>query len=370
MRPNSNPLLQELARSQHAPAAFDSHLDADLLAAFAEANLLPSERLGVLSHLAICPECREVLQVAIAGHPDSGQETSTERVPGPTRPPFWGWLPWAAAATAIIGATTILLLHPQKPQPPTATSTTTIQPVQDQQTQMPAASTEPPASTIPSAKTAHGKQARVHGEAPAAATAHRAPDLAKLRSTTQLQTAMKLSDPSADKTQVLAAIPPPIDDKTLAYASSQNITEQPSPAQNAMLPQTMNSAPALGGPMATAPVARQSSALATRPHWRINEDGKVERSFGNGGWQQVLDAGASKLRVVSVIGGSVWAAGDKLRLYRSVDNGMTWSAIPLSPKSGTGSAITHVRFQTPLHGRIDAADGSSWVTTDGGVTWK
>jgi photosystem II stability/assembly factor-like uncharacterized protein len=138
-----------------------------------------------------------------------------------------------------------------------------------------------------------------------------------------------------------------------------------------MLPETMNSAPAaLGAPVAAGSVVRQFSALAARPHWRINEDGQVERSLGNGGWQQVLDAGTSRLRVVSVMVGSVWAGGDQLRLYRSVDNGATWNAVPLPPKGDEASAITHVRFQNPLQGRIDAADGSSWLTTDGGVTWK
>jgi photosystem II stability/assembly factor-like uncharacterized protein len=130
----------------------------------------------------------------------------------------------------------------------------------------------------------------------------------------------------------------------------------------------------MGGPAAAAHGLRQFSALAARPQWRINEAGQVERSFsgggGNGDWQQVLDAGPAKLRVISVIGNAVWAGGDQLRLYRSLDNGATWNPIQLPPKNGAASAITHVRFQSPLDGKIEAADGSSWVTTDGGATWK
>ena len=134
----------------------------------------------------------------------------------------------------------------------------------------------------------------------------------------------------------------------------------------------MNAEPgtALGGPVRAGSVARAFSGVSVRPQWRINEAGQVERSLGNGVWQEVLDAGTSKLRVVSVLGGSVWAGGDKLRLYRSTDNGVTWSAVQLPPKGNAANAIAHVRFQTALDGKIDATDGSSWVTTDGGITWK
>jgi len=139
-----------------------------------------------------------------------------------------------------------------------------------------------------------------------------------------------------------------------------------------MLPLTTNGEPAapLGGPLAAGSAARAFSGVSARPQWRINQAGQLERSFGNGVWREVLDAGASKLRVVSVLRGSVWAGGDKLRLYRSMDNGVTWSAVQLPPKGDAANAIIHVRFETPSNGQIDANDGSSWVTTDGGITWK
>src|SRR5208337_2566309 len=42
-----------------------AHPDADLLTAFAEQALSVTERDGVLKHLALCGECREVVALAI-----------------------------------------------------------------------------------------------------------------------------------------------------------------------------------------------------------------------------------------------------------------------------------------------------------------
>ena len=62
----SNSILRRLAATQTAAG----HLEADTLAAFAEGALLAGERQTVLAHLAVCPECREVLALAAAAAPE------------------------------------------------------------------------------------------------------------------------------------------------------------------------------------------------------------------------------------------------------------------------------------------------------------
>ena len=42
-----------------------AHPDADLLAAFAEQAISATERDGVLQHLALCGDCREVVALAL-----------------------------------------------------------------------------------------------------------------------------------------------------------------------------------------------------------------------------------------------------------------------------------------------------------------
>src|ERR1700720_2864894 len=48
-----------------ADAALRSHPNADILTAFTEQSLPVPERLEVLEHLAFCPECREVVHLAL-----------------------------------------------------------------------------------------------------------------------------------------------------------------------------------------------------------------------------------------------------------------------------------------------------------------
>jgi photosystem II stability/assembly factor-like uncharacterized protein len=78
----------------------------------------------------------------------------------------------------------------------------------------------------------------------------------------------------------------------------------------------------------------------------------------------------SKLHVVSVSGNEVWAGGENLRLEHSSDNGATWESVKLPAKNGYEHAITHIRIRTPQEGTINSDDGTSWITTDGGRTWK
>jgi photosystem II stability/assembly factor-like uncharacterized protein len=96
----------------------------------------------------------------------------------------------------------------------------------------------------------------------------------------------------------------------------------------------------------------------------------VERSFGEGVWQKVLTDEKTKMRVVSVSNSEVWVGGDNARLYHSADGGDTWSAVMLPVKNGRDHAIAHISFQTRQAGVVQADDGTSWSTADGGVSWK
>jgi hypothetical protein len=112
------------------------------------------------------------------------------------------------------------------------------------------------------------------------------------------------------------------------------------------------------------------SAVSARPHWRIDSSGHAERSFGDGTWQPVLPNEIARMRVVSVFDTEVWIGGENARLYHSSDNGNTWNLVPLPMNNGTYHIIVHIRFQTARTGTVEAADGTSWATVDGGVTWN
>ena len=76
------------------------------------------------------------------------------------------------------------------------------------------------------------------------------------------------------------------------------------------------------------------------------------------------------MRVVAVFGNDVWVGGEDLRFYHSSDNGTTWSFVSLPTKTSGEHAIAHIVFQTQQGGTVEADDGSSWTTVDGGKTWK
>jgi photosystem II stability/assembly factor-like uncharacterized protein len=115
-------------------------------------------------------------------------------------------------------------------------------------------------------------------------------------------------------------------------------------------------------------VGQRPGGATARAQWRIGDSGQVERSLGDGAWQQVFDPRA-KLHVVAAVGTVVWAGGDDLHLYRSRDNGATWGRIELPVKDSGGSAIERIRFDNSREGTVESDTGNSWATTDGGSTW-
>src|SRR5271156_5708125 len=120
-----------------------AHPDADLLAAFAEQALSPTERDSVLEHLALCGDCREIIALALpdsdvvtASIPDAtdASRATVPRTPAPHKLSFaWPSLRWAALAAGVVVAASVLLIRPGKLNQPTPSSvsqvTTTTQPV-------------------------------------------------------------------------------------------------------------------------------------------------------------------------------------------------------------------------------------------------
>ena len=105
-----------------------AHPDADLLTAFAEHSLSAPERDGMLEHLALCRDCREVVALAL---PDAGlaavlpaANTETARATAVPTKSHWSWLSspklawptlrWVALAAGIAVAASVLLFHPGK----------------------------------------------------------------------------------------------------------------------------------------------------------------------------------------------------------------------------------------------------------------
>jgi len=84
-------MSEESSRQQHP--------ETDLLAGFAESTLTRHERESVLSHLAVCERCRQVVFLAHEVEPVPDTHISALRVR-----PFWrrNWIPLFASASAVV----------------------------------------------------------------------------------------------------------------------------------------------------------------------------------------------------------------------------------------------------------------------------
>ena len=110
-----------------------THPDPDLLAAFAEQALSATERDGVLQHLGLCGDCREVVALSLppadmvppqtagqTAHVDGVRtdvRTAVLRAGAPVSHKLsfaWPNLRWAALAAGVVVAAAALLMHPGK----------------------------------------------------------------------------------------------------------------------------------------------------------------------------------------------------------------------------------------------------------------
>ena len=103
-----------------------AHPDADLLTAFAEQALSATERDGVLEHLALCGDCREVIALAlpaadVVAAPIAPETEAVRATPIPAKSErnfltafAWPSLRWAALAAGVAVVASVLLMHPGK----------------------------------------------------------------------------------------------------------------------------------------------------------------------------------------------------------------------------------------------------------------
>jgi Photosynthesis system II assembly factor YCF48/Putative zinc-finger len=115
-------------------------------------------------------------------------------------------------------------------------------------------------------------------------------------------------------------------------------------------------------------------ALATPiAHWELSPKGGVQRSFDSGKtWQNVVvDGNDAGFRAVFSSGVQVWVGGAAGALYHSTDAGLTWTqVIPAAGGQKLQSDVSHIEFSDPQTGVVTASNGETWLTSDGGQTWR
>jgi hypothetical protein len=386
-----------------------AHPDADLLTAFAEQALSAAEREGVLQHLALCEDCRDVVALALPAADITPPQTADENGVRTTvsqagsRAPrklslAWPTLRWAALAAGAVVAAAVLLVHPGKLNQATPPSVNQ----QVATAAPPASSRKIASSSVPSSPIATSP---IDQSAFLAKT-----DEAQPKSELQLSKKLKagqvvMPSPQAESGRLLAdnkkdsgqadKLSAPAD-RARAFGydarSSQAATEtvevsgaaaavstEPS-AENALMARNetpRNDAPAIEkakpalqemegneeqkaqaaavpGPakslarnvMSTAKLA--SPASPTQAHnvtWAIT-GGVLQRSVDSGqSWQDALHADHPLLCYASR-DEDVWAGGQAGTLFHSANSGVTWAQVQPSVKARQlSSDITHIEVR-------------------------
>jgi hypothetical protein len=376
----SNSLRREL----EALAPVGEHPDADVLTAFAEGSLLERERQSLLGHLAGCAACREVLSLtAIEEHQPAREfelvaaaaAAPMAATPPKPKPATRAWLPWAAVAAGIIVVSGVALRYEENrltqqrltaqqeakanAAPPLVQTPSAVQ-------SLPAIQAPPPVNQPASAADSLKAAPRKTQEASALESVEVSPS-------NQGQPEVQMSASAGAIHEEKQATPPqlqlrasPVAGKSVYDQSAEINSAQTAELRSA---RQLSKTSAFSNKVTANALAAAPAAGLARPHWRINDQGQPERAFGEGSWQPVLPEEKSKMRVLSVASGEVWVGGENDRVYRSRDEGATWLPILLPAKSGSPHTIIHIRFEAKNTGTIEAADGTTWNSEDGGTTW-
>ena len=355
-----NPLERALGQAEPGP-----HPDADLLTAFSEDALLPRERGVVLAHLAHCVECRQVLSLADDAVVARAAVTSIA-VPR-ARPAGRIVLTLAAAAVLIVGSTVALRYVLNKPAQTVKVATNDA-----------TAKIDRPAPPAPSPQPEKQPERKQLVRRPAPMIAPVRPMASSRKEEGQVASAKsndQAESPRAGSAAAFIAEPPP--PAALSQAETSPLVPRGGTTNNSsnnsiapLSAQGLPSASAFADTARKRALAIAPAASVAKARWRINEQGQPERAFGNGPWQPVLPPGSPRMQALSVVRGEVWVGGESSRVLRSVDNGSNWQTVTLPEKDGTAHTIAHIRIDSAQQITIEASDGTTWSTTDGGATWQ
>ncbi len=117
---------------------------------------------------------------------------------------------------------------------------------------------------------------------------------------------------------------------------------------------------------------RRAVADGSSVRWAIGDRGRVTRSVDGGRtWSDVAVAKRVVFRALSALGADVWAGGAGGALYHSSDAGEHWTRVrPTSNGTELAADVVRIEFTDLQHGTLTTADGTHWVTSDGGQNWS
>jgi hypothetical protein len=364
--------VHDALRTQAQPT---EHPSADVLSAYMEQSLPESERNSLISHLAQCRDCRDIVFLASGATEDSvaQQEVLTAAKSGRRWLPRLVWVGTAAAGLLLVGGYFVRdRMSSQRPETMVASNQEAMR-SESQPAQPQTQPQTPPLQSASNAVTAASRpSATPHANAPAkkmasaAAVASAPPPQAAKAAFAQAEVSAPLpqADMRASQAESAKAAPSTIEVGALPSLAA------PAPRSNAFAPSAASeSAPPGEGAALGGSVERSMHFSANYAAWRVNGAGAVEHQTPDG-WTRALADQPAVFRTVYARGDSVWAGGDGGMLFHSSDRGAQWKKVVLSAESVPETAtIATIHFSSPQNGVVITSAGTIYATADGGATW-
>jgi hypothetical protein len=383
--------------------AGDEHPSADLLNAFLEHALAADENARVTTHLTSCADCREIVFLSSAANQDEQCAIAAQQYPAfypRSRWASWKWLAPTLAALAIFVGVIVYRVTTVNPPAPTLAVN---QPPTPPRAQRAAAPQENPTAATPPRFSASQKpsspvqaeprdmskkkdlalQPHIAGsfdekQAAAAATAAPPPLISPLSKSLPQSAAGASSGansvggpsaaplaqnfPAQSQAQANIAAPPNEVPSRSSDEAAVVVTTPGAPTFDTM---GRNPAGIAGGNS----IAYAKRATVPAPHWRVSNDGHLQRSTSPGEWTPMLAEHPVTFHAVAVIGTEVWAGGSGGALFHSSDAGEHWTKVALTTDGQSEhGAVQSIRFDTSDQGRV-TTEAATWSTHDGGKTW-
>ena len=412
-------ILKQRLTAQQSTAS--EHPSPDTLVAFVEHGLRADQQEHVLSHLGLCPECRQALVLAALEPVEL--EPTLSAVPSRVRTRFPAAMRWASGLAALavaVGVGALFYQHPDKrtvpsssemvktqaPEPSPSVASRVPQSLDAPVRQAPKIASNAGASaTIAQLNRAgrserleskKAKSAGVPGGLVASSRADSEPAYmadtvsANHASTPQAQPEMAFGA----KPTTPNAVPAPEVQSKLENPAPQGYLQANGASEMTELRRSgaLNKSAVIGPARESQSAGAAMKAVATpalggsiKPHaafaesfarWTISTNGKLQRVSQNGGSSLVEPAPALTVRAVAAQGIEVWAGGSepdlsaaqwqqRPALFHSSDAGETWTRID-GPWQGAIQSLALLN----LHSLTVVTGDGRWTTTDAGKTWS
>lgn len=336
---------------------FDTHPDANLLAAYSEGGLAPAARQRLQLHVAHCAACRELASTALRAH----GIVCLPPAPRWHRPGAWAGVAAACMAAAGVG----IWLNPFPAPRPRPASVPAIAAVASQ-----LAATPAPPQLRP--------MRRIHVPAPAVlavniSPAPNLPEVALPPPGAEFQPAIDFSPLMTGfldqpriapvRTEFIAALSP-------AAPAASNVGALPV-ANLAPAPAAW---PFAAGFATSQPLSPPSGPMAPSISaglgWAISRGGQVLHSIGAGVWAAVPLVPGIHFHALFSSDATIWAGGATSQLFYSSDRGAHWRQVQLPGVGSRPAPLRSISFTDAQHGTVAADDGTTWTTINAGQSWQ